>query len=161
MNRKRTILRISIIVLVLGVILLLCFGFTSRTVYLNGTLIEDGIESSATLTVTYRRIDSMFNNMHGNITIRSENDESLFEFTFTGFTSTLSDKDIYYAPISIYNEPQNWLDSANLYYDKDFKNVALFYRGISSVNQPIREFYSADDAFLALLPDMTDFLNPA
>ena len=155
---KRKIIRIAIVLLVIAVIMLVAFGFTSRTAYYNGTLDEDGIESSTTLTVTYRRIDKLFNNMHGNVTIQTENEETLFEFTLFASIYVIPESGVCYTPISIYNETQNWLDNATLYFDKEWKNIALIYHGIDSVDQPRREFYSADETFQIFV---SEFINPA
>ena len=158
---KRKILKISVIIFIILVIASVCFGFSSRTTNFNGTMLEDGIKSNVTITVKHRQMDPLFEQMHGNVTIRTETNETLFEFPFDGRVYVFPDRDICSTSTMFYSAVRDRMDSADLYFDKEFENIALIYHGDSSVNDPRREFYCADDAFKVLVSEMTNFPDPA
>ena len=158
---KRKIIKISMAVLVIAVIMLVAFGFTSRTIHYSGTLLEGGIESRVSIDVEYRRIDKLFNNMHGYVTIQSENHETPFDYKLFSSILTHPDEDIRFTTVIGYFDvfknggSSSAQDFVTLYFNKDLTNIVLISDGYADAGEPRREFYAADDAFRALVSDMT------
>lgn len=151
---KRKIIRIAIAVLVIAVIILVAFGFTSRTIIFDGTMLEDGNESNVTISIKQRRIDALVDKLYGSLCIQTKDEEILFDYYLLGPVSIWPDRNLRHASITGYDKDLNRMDSASLFFDAALKNIIIIADGDVSMNQPRREYYSADSAFRALVKEV-------
>ena len=146
---KTNIKKILIAAGIILIIVLICIGFTSRTIHYDGIMLEDGSETAMTIDIKYRRIDMLLGKMHGNIYIQRD-DKNLYEYEIQGSLNILPVADLRFAGISRYSEMLNCYVFGSFYFDKEFSNIVIRASEYEDTTLT-QELYSSDYNFIELV----------